>query len=108
MTNGPRNPTPAPQAPDTAPGAPTTDGSLPAGVDDIGEGFDGSTVNETVDDGTPSSVQPPKDLPEGATETEKELHDEWYHEDETPDSVESEGQHHTHVFPDLDDEEQEK
>jgi hypothetical protein len=91
MTDGPRNPTP--QAPDTAPGAPATDGSLPAGVDQIGEGFEGSMVTETPDDGEPSSVQPPEDVPESATETEKQLADEWYHEGD---------EQHTHVFPEED------
>jgi hypothetical protein len=48
-------------------------GNFPVGVDSIGEGFDGSVVVETQDDGKPSSVQPQEPLPEGATETEKEL-----------------------------------
>lgn len=99
MTDGPRNPTPAPQAPNTAPGAPVTDGTLPPGVDSIGEGFDGSTVVETVDDGTPSSVQPPEDVPDSATVTEKELAEEWYHEGD---------EQHTHVFPEDKEEKKDK
>lgn len=62
-----------PVAPDTAPGAPATDGSFPPGVDSIGEGFEGSTVMKTVGDDNPSSIQPQEPLPEGATETEKQL-----------------------------------
>lgn len=62
-----------PLAPDTAPGAPATDGSLPVGVDSIGEGFDGSSVMETTNDDNPSSIQPKEPLPENATETEKQL-----------------------------------
>jgi len=73
MTDGPRNPAPAPQAPDTAPGAPATDGTLPPGVDSIGEGFEGSVVLDTPDDGEKSSVVPKEPLPDNATETEKQL-----------------------------------
>lgn len=73
MTDGPRVPAPTPVAPDTAPGAPTTDGSFPAGVDEIGEGFEGSTVLQTVGDDNPSSIQPQEPLPDNATETEKQL-----------------------------------
>lgn len=87
MTDGPRNPTP--QAPDTAPGAPATDGSLPAGVDQIGEGFEGSMVTETPDDGEEHSVVPEEPLPENATETEKQI-------------VEEDDSQHTHVFPEED------
>lgn len=70
MTSGPRN---VPVAPNTAPGAPTTDGGFAPGVAPIGEGFEGSLVMETPDDGKPSSVTPQEPLPENATETEKEL-----------------------------------
>lgn len=73
MTDDVRQPTTTPVAPDTAPGAPITDGSFPAGVDSIGEGFEGSTVMKTVDDGEKSSIQPQEPLPEDATETEKQL-----------------------------------
>lgn len=75
MTDGPRAPT-TPTAPDTAPGAPATDGSFPAGVDSIGDGFDGSVVMGTPDDGKESSITPQEPLPEGATETEKQLVEE--------------------------------
>ena len=65
--------TSGPIAPDTAPGAPTTDGNFPVGVDSIGGGFEGSSVMQTTGDDNPSSIQPQEPLPEGATETEKQL-----------------------------------
>lgn len=74
MTDGPVTPASTPpEAPDTAPGAPKTDGSFPAGVDSIGEGFDGSTTLKTTGDDNPSSIQPEEPLPDNATETEKQL-----------------------------------
>lgn len=73
MTDGPRTPANTPVAPDTAPGAPQTDGSFPAGVAPMGEGFEGALVMQTPDDGKPSSIEPQEPLPEDATETEKEL-----------------------------------
>lgn len=42
-------------------------------IDSIGEGFDGSSVVKTTDDGKKSSITPQEPLPEGATETEKQL-----------------------------------
>ena len=71
MTDGPR--TPSPQAPNTAPGAPQTTTDTPPGVAPVPEGFDGSMVLETPDDGEKSSVVPQEPLPDNATETEKEL-----------------------------------
>lgn len=77
MTDGPRGPrNPTPQAPNTAPEAPTTDGSMPAGVDAPADGFEGSMVMETPDDGDKSSVVPQEPLPDNATETEKQLVEE--------------------------------
>lgn len=49
---------------------------FPEGVDEIDEGFEGSTINETVDDGEKSSVVPEEPVPDDATETEKELAEE--------------------------------
>ena len=70
MTAGPR---PSPQAPDTAPNTDSPSGTHPAGVDDIGPGFEGSLTMQTPDDGAPSSIRPEPGLDEYPTETEEEL-----------------------------------